>query len=158
METVNIPMEELAPLLLTQLEADGRTTLTVTGSSMLPMLRSRRDRVVLGLPTTLRAGNIILYRRENGAYILHRIIRCLPEGEFLCCGDNQWEPETVCREQILAVVTAYIKNQKTRSVDSRLYKCYAGIWTGLFPVRRPLIRLRRGLGRLRLLLKRRMRK
>ena len=42
-----LPMEQLAQLITLQLESGGRANLTVTGSSMLPMLRNGVDAVEL---------------------------------------------------------------------------------------------------------------
>ena len=75
MQTQVIPMKDLAELITLQLEKGGRAKLTVTGFSMRPMLHERRDSVVL-IPVRQRqsAGDVILYLRENGQYVLHRII------------------------------------------------------------------------------------
>jgi len=147
MRSVNIPMEELAKLLQVQLDNGGRAVLTVTGVSMLPILRDRRDSVELVRVTKpLKRGDLILYRRENGQYVLHRIVRADAEG-FICCGDNQWEPEEVTAGQVMAVVSGFVRAGKSHSVTHKGYRLYAWLWTGLFPVRRPLIVIRRFLGK-----------
>ena len=81
LQTYRIPMASLAELIQLQLEKGGRATLTVTGVSMYPMLRNCVDKVVL-IPITGRQkkGDIIFYRRDNGQYILHRIISVTQEG------------------------------------------------------------------------------
>lgn len=148
MRCVNIPMEELFKLLQTQLESGAAAKLRVTGSSMHPMLRNCRDTVTLApVEKPLRKGDVILYRRENSQYVLHRVIKT---GKALvCCGDNQWEPEQVEISQVMAVVSAFERGKKIRSVTDTGYRIYAWVWTGLFPVRRLLIALRRRLGKFR---------
>ena len=48
--------------------------LVATGNSMAPFLADRRDTVYLSrIERPLRRGDIVLYQRESGAYILHRI-------------------------------------------------------------------------------------
>lgn len=154
MRSVNIPMEELAKLLQMQLDNGGRATLTVTGVSMLPMLRDRRDSVELITATQPpKKGDLILYRRVNGQYVLHRIIRADAE-EFICCGDNQWEQESVAASQMVAVVQGFSRAGKSYTVTHMSYRLYVWLWTGLFPVRRPLIALRRMLSRWRRMLRR----
>ena len=80
--------------------------LPVVGGSMSPYLVSGRDHVFL-CPLRgerLRVGDICLYRRENGAYILHRIVG-KKNGTFTFAGDAQTEREYgIRREQILARV------------------------------------------------------
>lgn len=148
MRCVNIPMEELIKLIQEQLDSGAAATLRVTGSSMHPMLRSRRDTVTL-VPAqrSLQKTDVILYRRDNGQYVLHRIVKA--EAGLTCCGDNQWQPERVEPSQVIAVVSAFTRGKKTYGVTDMGYRLYARIWTELFPVRRPLIALRRALGRLR---------
>ena len=62
--------------------------LLVTGNSMAPFLVDRRDTVYLsGIRRPLRRGDIVLYQRRSGAYILHRI--CRREGDtFTIAGDT----------------------------------------------------------------------
>lgn len=144
-----IPMAELSELLLLQMETGGRAQLTVTGGSMLPMLSPHRDAVELTLADRpLKKGDIILYRRENGAFVLHRII-ALRDGAYCCSGDNQVMREPVKPEQVLALVDGYIRKGKRRSVDGFGYRLYKTLWVALFPVRGIYIAIRRPLGRLR---------
>ena len=50
--------------------------LEVSGSSMTPFLAPGRDSVLLAKPgETLRRGDIALYQRESGAYVMHRVYR-----------------------------------------------------------------------------------
>lgn len=150
MHTVAIPMEKLAQLLDVQLQHDGHAWLTVTGNSMYPMLRHRRDSVQLCL-TDAAPGNraLILYRRENGQYVLHRIVRVTGPGQYLCAGDNQWQLEKVNAGQVIAVVDAFCRNGKRYPVTCRSYRLYVWLWTAMVPVRRPVLAACRILGRIK---------
>lgn len=140
-------MEELAPLLRMQLENGGTARLAVTGYSMMPMLINHRDFVSLAAPEgPLKKGDIVLYLRADGRYVLHRIID-LTGTEYTCCGDNQAEREAVRQEQILAVVTGFVRKGKYHAVDEIGYQLYTGLWVGGFRLRSPYIRLRRWLGK-----------
>ena len=144
-----LPMEELAELLMLQLESDGTARLPVTGYSMMPMLRNRTDSVELRrLDAQPKMGDIIFYRRKNGPFVLHRIV-ALGDGGYICCGDNQAAPEQVDREQVIALVVGYFRKEKRRSLQNPGYRLYKGLWVGLFPLRRYYISIRRRLGRLR---------
>jgi len=149
METVIMPMESLIEVVLLQLQNGGRANLTVTGSSMMPMLRHRKDSVVL-VPVSQKQkpGDIIFYRRDNGQYILHRIIHMAGEG-YICCGDNQYEPELVEHRQLIAVVEGFNHKGKHYGLDTIGYRIYTALWIRLFLFRRPYIAVRRRLGRLR---------
>ena len=135
-------------LLSVQLENGGNAGLTVTGYSMMPMLYNRRDSVTL-VPVNghEKKGDIVLYKRENGAYVLHRIIAEKTDG-FICCGDNQYMRERVDRQQLIAKVISFVRNGKEVSVENKSYKCYVAIWVGLFFLRGIYIPVRRFFGKL----------
>lgn len=143
----SIPMEELSKVILLQLENGGRARLTVTGRSMLPLLRAYRDTVEL-VPVSGRQekGRIILYRRENGQFVLHRIVRLTEDG-YICCGDNEAVREPVAQKQLLAVTDALIRKGKRITMDACSYRLYTALWVGLFPLRGAYIKLRRWCGR-----------
>lgn len=144
MEVCRIPMEELYPILQDQL-LRGEAQLPVTGISMTPTLREGRDFVRLRqLESAPKRGDIILYRRDGGQYILHRVLR---GGKTLtCCGDRQFEKEAVRPEQVLAVVTAICRKGKWTDVNAPLYRFYAALWM-ILPLRRCAFFLRRYLHR-----------
>lgn len=142
-------MESLSELLMLQLQNGGHAHLTVTGCSMQPMLCHRRDTVEL-IPVSKKqkAGDVILYRRENGQYVLHRIIAETEDG-YICCGDNQAMREPVAHGQLLAVVDGFVRKGKRHTVEDPGYRLYTAVWVKLFLLRKHYIALRRCLGRLR---------
>lgn len=158
MQIRTISMEELSELVMLQLEKGGRARLTVTGWSMMPLLYHRRDAVEL-IPVSgqQKAGDIILYRRENGQYVLHRII-ALTEDGYICCGDNQAMRETVFHTQLLAVVDGFTRKGKRYTLHAPGYRLYTAVWVKLFPIRKYYISLRRYLGGIRRRLKKQFHK
>jgi hypothetical protein len=108
----------------------------VAGTSMVPFLRDG-DTVYLDLPDSpLKKGDIVLYTRANGRYILHRIQRVLPDGGYVMVGDAQQELELIPdRAQIHARVTsARHKGRLTRPGTPRWW-LYQHIWLWLLPQR-----------------------
>ena len=148
MRTVKVPMESLYDVILLQLQNGGKANLVVTGVSMKPMLTEGRDTVIL-MPITADpvAGDIVLYRRDNGKFVLHRIIRVTPEG-YLISGDNQYKLEDVSRQQMLAVVSAFVRKGRSHTLREPGYRLYRWAWVKLFWLRKPYIKLRRKLGRI----------
>ena len=139
-----VSIEELIPVIRTQLENGGRAHLVVTGNSMHPTLRHCKDMVELvPLDREPERGDLILYQRKNGIYVLHRIVTKPENGCFICSGDHQWEPEDVCADQIIALVDTYIRNGKHISVDHVATKLWVWFWVGVFPVRKPILKMRR---------------
>lgn len=85
--------------------AQGETILiSGTGTSMEPLIRADRDKVLLApLPDRpLLAGDIVLYRRESGQTVLHRIFRVRKDG-YDMLGDGQlWVEQNVKQDQLIA--------------------------------------------------------
>ena len=82
-------MEDIMPLIREGLDAGRSVKIAPRGVSMLPMIRQGKDEVILSPPPPrLKKYDIPLYRRENGKYILHRVVKV---GEsYTCIGDNQF--------------------------------------------------------------------
>lgn len=134
-KTLKLPMEQLIQVVQLQLSEKGSASLAVTGNSMWPMLRHMRDQVLLAPAKTFKKGDIILYQRRNGQYILHRILR-KKKGYVICAGDNQCEKERVENSWVLAVVTDFYRKGKRYSVTQMGYRLYRWMWIMLFPVRK----------------------
>lgn len=123
MNRISGTMEQLMPMLKEQLDSGATVRLQITGTSMLPLLRNGKDSVLLRTACPPKKGDIILYQRKNGRYVLHRIVGFSGEN-FLCCGDNQWRKETVRPEQVQAAVCGYFRESKEYGVHRFLYQRY----------------------------------
>ncbi len=133
----SMPMSELTPLISELVNQGTDVTITVTGNSMQPMVTHLRDTVLLTKcdPNTLKAGDIPLYRREDGKYILHRIMK-VHSDTFDIAGDHQTELEKgVYKAQVLCVVKGFTRKGKFHSCKGIGYKLYAFIWRIVFPFR-----------------------
>ena len=87
---LTVTMSGMAPVIQEIIAAGGTAEITVMGNSMFPMLKHGVSRVKLAAPPeSLRAGDLPFYRRRNGAFILHRVIKVRGD-EYLMCGDNQY--------------------------------------------------------------------
>lgn len=140
-------MEEIMPLLHERIEAGQQVRFMPMGTSMLPMLHPGRDSVTLtGLSTGLCKYDVALYQRENGNYVLHRIVRT---GDvYTCVGDNQFVLERVLPQQMIAKVVAFTHNGRDYSVNATKYRIYCRLWHWTRPLRRVLRSLRIRLGRI----------
>lgn len=134
------------PLIKEQLAMGQTVKFKPRGISMLPMLRQGIDNVILSpLPNKLRKYDLPLYQRENGKYILHRVVKV---GEtYTCIGDNQFELETGLRDdQMIALVTGFYRGEKFHSVNELGYHLYCRFWHYSRPLRHFW---RRGIGWIR---------
>ena len=137
-----ISVQELARHIEALMEEDCAFTLLVTGYSMIPTLRHKRDQVVLVSPQrrSPRSGEIVFFRRRDDSCVLHRVFREFEVDRFLINGDAQLWTEVIHRDQIIAVVDRLIRNQKIISCDNRYYCLYVKIWCKLRPLRRFIFR------------------
>lgn len=132
-----VSMEELYPLMEEILSSGGSFSLTVTGSSMFPFILGGRDQVTLSpVERPLKKLDLPLYRRRNGQFVLHRIVRVEKDGSYTCCGDHQWELERGLKEdQMIALATAYVRKGKHLTNRNILYRIYRVLWTRIIPLR-----------------------
>ena len=131
-----LPPEVLMGQLLGLLDGAEYVPLNISGSSMTPFLVHSRDTVYLSKVTRpLKKGDMILYRRDNGAYILHRIYRVTPDGYWLV-GDAQILIEKDVRpDQVLALVTAVRRREKLLQPGSFWWIFFEKVWIRVIPLR-----------------------
>ena len=145
-----VSINEIAPLIQADVKRGADIRLTVTGNSMYPMLRGGRDSVILTapLPDTLKKYAIPFYRRDNGQYILHRIIR-IKNGLMSVSGDNQTCVEyPVGQHQVIAVVKGFYRGNRYIPCNNSLYRFYAWVWANGMPARKPMMRAYLGIARM----------
>lgn len=130
-----------------QLLRDGYSVqLPTTGWSMYPLIVNGRDQVVIspllfgeasskGRAEHFHRGDVLLYRRDSGILVLHRVWKVRPEGLYMV-GDNQIEIEGPLRpDQVRGRMTAVVRKGRTISVNSPLYRIPTHVWLALRPLR-----------------------
>lgn len=134
--------EELMKPLLELVEQGETVPLVISGGSMTPFLIHRRDTVYLsGVSRVLKKGDMILYRRDGGSYVLHRICR-VREGCYDLVGDAQTVIERGIRpDQVLAVVTAVRRKGKLMKKGSFWWTFFETVWIRMIPLRPVLMGL-----------------
>jgi hypothetical protein len=125
------------------LAEEGLFVSTTVGVSMFPMLRNRRDTIiVMPYEGRLKKYDVPLYKRGSD-YILHRIIEVLPDS-YVICGDNCIQKEYgITDKQILGVLTGFYRGSKQINMDGFGYKLYVRVWCRLYPIRKIYGRMRR---------------
>lgn len=123
-----IELKDLLPIIEESIAAGGSVRFSPRGISMMPMLRQGVDCVVLSpAQEKLCKYDIPFYRRDDGKFILHRVVKV--DETYTCIGDNQFEPETgVRQDQVIAVVTAFTRGEKEHKVTELTYQIYCRVW------------------------------
>lgn len=119
----------------------GYIVYTNVGFSMMPLLRQKKDVIEIKKKESGRCKkyDVVLYKRGN-RYILHRILRVLPDG-YVIAGDHNVFTETDIKdENILGIMTRIVRNGKTITPDNLLYKLYVHLWCDCYPLRMHLLR------------------
>ena len=109
----------------TVLEREGFLLLNTKGVSMEPMLHEGREQsLIRPLEGKPKKNDVILFRRKNGALVLHRVVGKRGES-FILRGDNCYGSELVPTSQMLGRLEGYYAQD--RYVDcskDRAYKRY----------------------------------
>ena len=135
MNNGDFTVESLLPVMKEVLQSGGEFRLYPRGTSMMPLLRQGRDSVALvAAHAPFSRGDILLYRRQNGQYVLHRLIDVEGDGSLVFCGDNQSAMEKgITPDAVLARVNALWRDDQRIELSSRRYRTYM-----LFATKAPL--------------------
>lgn len=131
------------------IETEGYFINTTEGLSMYPMLRNRRDTIVIHPQKgRLKKYDVALYR-INDTYILHRVIKVLPDS-YIIRGDNRMDKEYgITDDMILGVLTEFYRDEKKIDLNGWKYKLYVRVWNAIFPLRLLYKKSRGLLGRIK---------
>jgi len=131
------------------IEQQGKLVFTNTGISMMPLLRQHRDLLIIAPKPEgrLRRWDVPLYKRDNGQYVMHRVL-WVRKNDYVMCGDNQWRPEFGIQDRhIIGVLEAVNRDGKILPVRSTeehptvplKYRIYVFLWCFFYPVRAVLV-------------------
>ncbi len=125
------------------LDSGGEFRLYPRGTSMLPLLREGKDSVCLiKAEGILKKNDIAFYLRDDGHYVLHRIVD-VSENGYVLCGDNQTALEKyIKKEQIIGVAGRIFRGEKEVSLRGLKYRLYTFLWKSFF-MRKVFFKLRR---------------
>lgn len=133
-----IDISEMIPIIEEALEQGKQVKFKIRGNSMYPVLIEQRDSVFLKKKNKYKKYDIILYKRNNGHYVLHRIVGT-KKGAFKLCGDNQTEIEyPIYHEQIVAAADSLERKGKIIAADDFKYGILVRFWTN-FILFRPFV-------------------
>ncbi|MBT1173142.1 S26 family signal peptidase [Bifidobacterium sp. MA2] len=123
------------------LREEGLFVSTTVGISMWPMLRNRRDTIVIRpLPggERLSVGDVPLYRADiagHRRYVLHRVVG-VHDGWYAIRGDNCITTEHVRDAQVLGRLDEFYRGSRHVTCgSSRVYRLYWRTWLALWPAR-----------------------
>ena len=131
-------IQKIEEVLLTNGQYVGPTA----GVSMLPMLKNRRDTIVVAKKNErLKPLDVALYKRGD-AYVLHRVLHVTPEG-YIIRGDNCYADEIVPEDAVIGVLTEFFrKNKHVVCSNNKKYHRYIKRRLKTYKARRFFVRIK----------------
>lgn len=116
--------------------------LVISGNSMSPFLVHGRDTVYLSrLDRPAKRGDVLLYKRDSGAYILHRVYKA-DKDSYTMVGDAQTQLEQDIRpDQIIAIMTSVLRKGKLQKKGSFWWEFFEKLWIKIIPLRPMLTKI-----------------
>ena len=143
MNNIKLDMSDIYEIIDIAFKNNQSIILKVRGMSMFPLLKDNRDSFKLEKITSKpKRKDIVLYKRDNGQYVLHRIIK-EKDNLYTIVGDNQHVKEYPIRlDQILGVVSEVIRKDKVINLKtSKKYKIYSSLWCFNLFIRRVILKI-----------------
>lgn len=110
------------------LDEFGELTYRFRGTSMLPLLKENRDLFTVRKKKPgerFKVCDVVLYRRGD-SYVLHRILKVLPDGGYVILGDNCINREYGTTDaDILGVMTGFQRKGRDYTVRNFRYRFYS---------------------------------
>lgn len=108
------------------------------GVSMLPLLKNRRDTVVIKPKTErLKPLDVALYKRGD-AYVLHRVLKVVDKG-YVIRGDNCYTDENIPEDAVIGVLTEFFRKGKHVYCADKKYLQYAERRVKTYKIRRVFV-------------------
>lgn len=101
------------------------------GNSMEPLIRYKKDIVtVVPLKRELIPGDIVLFKRQDGIFVIHRIYKVNIQGRMVqTWGDNCFFPDQPVKlENVLGLVVCVDKNGKKYMLDTEKQRTKGVQW------------------------------
>ena len=133
-----ISLRDLCPTICTVVASGGEFLLYPTGKSMLPTIRPEKDGVLLSSAASIEKGDIVLYKRADGSFVLHRIVSFTERGNLVLRGDSQYIDEVgIPPSSVIAKVAAILRDGKREiRTDARAYRTRCKMRSIGYPLRR----------------------
>ena len=125
------------------LEKNGFIAVTISGYSMYPMLKDRRDCAVI---KRYEGGackyDVLLYHNGRGKLILHRVVKnTRKNGCLVIRGDNCFTTEYIPEGNVMGILTEFTRKNKDFKVNDGGYRVYSRLIVFFSPFVRAKMRI-----------------
>ena len=113
-------MQEIADY-KSQIEKNNVIAFVPGGNSMWPILKNKKQSVIVQKKQArLKKFDVGFYQRDNGAFVLHRVMQVI-DGGYVMCGDSQFNTEKVKEENVFGVMEGFYQGKKYIEVTNPKY-------------------------------------
>lgn len=117
-------------------EGHTNVPVTVSGSSMTPFLHHGDTVYLSPVEAPPQKGDIVLYTRPSGQYVLHRIVKVNADGSYIMLGDAQTQREWIEGSgAIHGKVVSALHLGKPLTTKSFRWRFFATVWMCVVPFR-----------------------
>lgn len=137
MSVLKVKAASIFPFINELLEQGQSIKIPVSGNSMNPFLHDCSDSVELtkGSFHQLSRGDIVLIKRTDGYYVMHRVYKKKRECFYMIGDAQQWIEGPLYPEQLIAVVTAIWRKDKRIPCSNKWLRLLSWLWLCLRPYR-----------------------
>ncbi len=128
---VKVKLDSIYEVMEEMLSLGKEVTFTTNGDSMRPLLFSS-DSVTLKRVPNYKKGDVVLFRKDDGSFVLHRIIKIkkdtvFTEGDALIRKDAPFD-----KSRIIGKAVAFIRKDKTIRLADFSYRFYKAVYVSAF--------------------------
>lgn len=117
--------EDFVPVARELLENGGEYSFEVPNSDMMPTLRDFYDTVTVMKPNKKpKKDDVVLYRKDDGEYVVSRIVYINGETYSLSCDGTDKTDYNIVQDQIIGVMTSFSRKEKRIDTDNKYYQYY----------------------------------
>lgn len=132
-----IPATQWSAAILPILDEGNNLKIPLSGRSMFPLLSGGRDEAIISTvkEKKLKRGHIVLYARDDGTHVLHRIHH-IKNGDFFMLGDAHTSVEgPIKKENVLAIAVVVVRKGKMISCSRCDFRIASALWMLVRPLR-----------------------
>ena len=124
------------------IEQNMDVSIVISGNSMSPFLVNQRDVIYLSkINRKLKKGDLVLYQRSSGQYVVNRIVKVKKSGYYLA-GDNQIAIEgPILDKQIFGLVTKVKRKGKWIEAGNFWWEFFEHVWIWVLPWRMIILKI-----------------
>ena len=124
------------------IEQNMDVSIVISGNSMSPFLVNQGDVIYLSkINRKLKKGDLVLYQRLSGQYVVHRIVKVKKSGYYLA-GDNQIAIEgPILDKQIFGLVTKVKRKGKWIEAGNFWWEFFEHVWIWVLPWRMIILKI-----------------